>query len=102
MKNPFAAWFQRSLKRKHEVAIMYFGRISDSLLMTSERMVISNEVCTLGQMLKALRQRGGRWACELDGSQVVCTINGKTAALSDAIEEGVEIGIFSRKSLFEA
>lgn len=47
-----------SLESKHEVAIMYFVRVSDSLAMTSERMVISCENCTLEQVLNKLRMRG--------------------------------------------
>lgn len=101
MKNLFAKLFQASLKRKHEVSIMYFGRTSEFLMMTSERMVIPNEIYTLEQVLNRLRIRGVRWACELDNSHVICTANGQDAALSDTIEAGGEIGIFSSKSVFE-
>lgn len=100
MKNFFDKLFQASLKRKHEVSIMYFGRTSE-FLMTSERMVIPNEIYTLEQVLNRLRIRGGRWACELDDSHVLCTVNGKDAMLSDTVEAGGEIGIFSSKSVFE-
>ncbi|MFA6920992.1 MAG: MoaD/ThiS family protein [Gallionella sp.] len=101
MKKPFAQLFLAFLKRKHAVSIMYFGRTSEFLMMTSERMVIPNGIYTLEQLLDRLRIRGGRWACELDDSHVICTVNGKAAALSDTIEAGGEIGIFSSKSVFE-
>lgn len=90
-----------SLESKHEVAIMYFGRASEFLMMTSERMAIPGETSTLEQVLSSLRKRGDRWAYELDGSHVVCTVDGKSAMLSDTIKPGVEINIFSRKSIFE-
>ncbi|MCK9200447.1 MAG: hypothetical protein M0P59_00135 [Gallionella sp.] len=102
MGKPFAAMFQASLKRRHEVAIMYFGRTSEFLLATSERMAIPDEACTLEQLLHRLRLRGGRWVDELDESHVLCSVNGKDAALSDRIEAGSEIEISSRKSVFEA
>lgn len=81
---------------------MYFGRTSEFLLATSERMAIPDEDCTLEQLLHRLRLRGGRWADELDESHVLCSINGKDAALSDRIEAGSEIAVSSRKSVFEA
>lgn len=80
---------------------MYFGRASDFLMMTSERIVIANDKYTLEQMLNKLRQRGDRWAYELDNNHLVCTVNGKAALMSDKLKVGDEIGIFSRKSIFE-
>jgi len=80
---------------------MYFGRVSDSLVMTSERLVYSRRIYTLEQLLNKLRKRGERWAYELDDSRVICTVNGKAAALPDLVEVGVEIEIYSNKSLFE-
>ena len=80
---------------------MYFGRASDFLMMTSERIGISVEKYTLEEMLDRLRQRGDRWAYELDNSHVICSINSKKALLSDNIRIGDEVGIFSRKSMFE-
>lgn len=79
---------------------MYFGRVSDFLMMTSERIGISVEKYTLEQMLNKLRQRGERWACELDSSHVICSVNGKSALLTDELKIGDEIGIYSRKSMF--
>lgn len=84
-----------------KIEVMYFGCPSEYLLMTSERMVISNDISTLQQVLNKLRNRGGRWAYELDDRHVICTVDRKATMLSDAIEDGDEIGIFSRKSLFE-
>lgn len=89
------------LASKHEVAIMYFGRTSEFLVMTSERMVIPTGRYTLGQLLCSLRKRGGRWADELDGSHLICKVNGRNARLFDAIEVGAEISFSSRKSIFE-
>jgi len=63
-------------------------------------MVIPDGTYTLGQVLNKLRKRGNRWAYELDDSHVVCTVDGKAASLSDTVEAGVEINIFSRKSIF--
>ncbi|MDD4930113.1 MAG: hypothetical protein PHP85_12675 [Gallionella sp.] len=101
MKKPFAHFFLAYLKRKQAVSIMYFGRTSEFLMMTSERMVIPDGVYTLEQLLNGLRMRGSRWARELDDSHVICTVNGQAALLSDTVAAGGEIGIFSRKSVFE-
>lgn len=83
-----------------KVEIMYFGRPSEFLLMTSERMDIAEDISTLRQVLNRLRKRGDRWAYELDHNHVLCTVGRKPAALSDAIADGDEIGIFSSKSIF--
>lgn len=84
-----------------KIEVMYFGRPSEYLLMTSERMDIPDGIPTLQQVLNRLRSRGDRWAYELDDSHVLCTVDQKAARLFDTIEDGDEIGIFSRKSLFE-
>jgi hypothetical protein len=91
-----------SLVRRHEVAIMYFGRTSEFLMMTSERMVIPAGRYTLGQLLCSLYKRGDRWVDELDDSHLMCTVNGREARLFDTIKPGAEICISSRKSIFEA
>jgi hypothetical protein len=91
-----------SLVSRHEVAIMYFGRTSEFLMMTSERMVIPSGRYTLGQLLCSLYKRGDRWVDELDGSHLMCTVNGRVARLFDPIKPGAEICISSRKSIFEA
>ena len=101
MKKSLFSRLFASLESKHEVAIMYFGRASDFLMTTSERMVIPNKNYTLEQLLNKLRKRGKRWAYELDDRHVVCTVNGKAAKLRDTVEFGVEINIYSRKSIFE-
>jgi molybdopterin converting factor small subunit len=101
MKNFFRSLFGFSLESKHEIEIMYFGRVSDFLMMTSERIEISSKEYTLEKMLNRLRQRGDRWAYELDNSHVICSINGKNALLSGELKVGDEVGIFSRKSMFE-
>lgn len=84
-----------------KIEVMYFGRPSEYLLMTSERMDIPDGIPTLQQVLNRLRSRGDRWAYELDDKHVLCTVDQKAAMLFDTIEDGDEIGIFSRKSLFE-
>jgi hypothetical protein len=91
-----------SLVSRHEVAIMYFGRTSEFLMMTSERMVISTGRYTLGQLLSSLYKRGDRWVDELDDSHLLCTVNGRDARLFDPIAPGAEICISSRKSFSEA
>jgi len=91
-----------SLVSSHEVAIMYFGRTSEFLMMTSERMVIPAGRYTLGQLLCSLYKRGDRWVDELDDSYLICTVNGRDAWLFDMIKPGAEICISSRKSVFEA
>lgn len=101
IKNFIESFFGCALEAKAEVEIMYFGRVSDFLMMTSERIGVSVEKYTLEQMLNKLRQRGERWAYELNDSLVICSINGKNALLSDNIMIGDEIGIFSRKPMFE-
>lgn len=102
MKKPLLDRFFASLESKHEVAIMYFGRASASLMMTSERMVIPDGIYTLAHLLGNLRKRGEQWADELDDSHVMCTINGMDARLFDTIKVGAEICISSKKSIFEA
>jgi hypothetical protein len=81
---------------------MYFGRTSESLMMTSERMVIPTGRYTFGQLLCSLYKRGDRWVDELDESHLMCTVNGWDARLFDPIAPGAEICISSRKSIFEA
>lgn len=91
-----------TLVSRHQVAIMYFGRTSEFLMMTSERMVIPTGRYTLGQLLCSLYKRGDRWVDELDDSHLMCTVNGRKARLFDTIVPGAEISISSRKSIFEA
>ena len=91
-----------SLVSRHEVAIMYFGRTSELLMMTSERMVIPTGRYTLGHLLCDLHKRGDRWVDELNDSHLICTVNGREAWMFDAIKPGAMIGISSRKSVFEA
>lgn len=91
-----------SLASRHEIEIMYFGRTSEFLMVTSERMVIPTGRYTLGQLLCSLYKRGERWAYELDDSHLMCTVNGRNAGLFDTIAPGAEICISSRKSIFEA
>lgn len=97
----FRSFLGCPLKSKDEIEVMYFGRISDFLMMTSERIAISIDRNTLEQLLNRLRQRGARWAHELDDRHVICTVNGKAATLIDAITMGDVIGIYSNKSMFE-
>ena len=102
LKAQFARRHLAALQKKQEIQLMYFGRVSEFLLVTSERVVIPAENYTLAELLKKLSQRGGRWADELDARQVICTVNGKSAGLSDTLSIGDEIDIYSRKSIFEA
>jgi len=90
-----------SLKSRHEVAIMYSGRTSEYLRMTSERMVIPTGRFTLGQLLCNLYRRGDRWVDELDDSHLKCTVNGREAQLFDTIEPGAEICLSTNKSIIE-
>lgn len=86
---------------RQEVAILYFGRASEFLMTTAERMAFPAGGCTLAQVLESLRQRSDRWADELDERHVICTVNDAPAGPFAAIEPGCEIHIFSRKSIFE-
>lgn len=90
-----------SLVSRHEIEIMYFGRTSEFLMMTSERMVIPAGRYMLGQLLCSLYKRGDRWVEELDDSHLMCTVNGRDAGLFDPIAPGAEICISSKKSIFE-
>lgn len=101
INRPLCLFHSASPESRHEIEIMYFGRASEFLQMTLERMVIPDEGYTLEQVLSNLRKRDGRWAYELDDRHVVCTVDGKSATLSGTIKSGVEINIFSRKSIFE-
>lgn len=91
-----------SLASRHEVAILYLGRTSEFLRLTSERMVIPTGCYTLGQLLCSLYKRGDRWVDELDDSHLLCTVNGREARLFDPIKPGAEICISSKRSVFEA
>lgn len=82
-------------ENRHEVAIMYSGHTSESLMVTSERMVIPDGRYTLGQLLCSLYKRGDQWVDELDDDNLVCTVNGREAKLFDTIEAGAEICISS-------
>jgi len=90
-----------SLKSRHEVAIMYSGRASELLRVTSERMVIPTGRYTLGQLLCSLYKRGDRWVDELDDSHLKCTVNGREAKLFDTIEPGAEVCLSTNKSIIE-
>jgi molybdopterin converting factor small subunit len=89
-------WFAHA--NRHEVEIMYFGNASDALMMTSERMDIQNGISSIEQVLDRLRERGARWAQVLHEHNVICTVNGKPALMSDGIAAGDEIGIFCARS----
>ncbi|MBW8076772.1 MAG: hypothetical protein GJU76_01550 [Gallionella sp.] len=84
-----------------KIELAYFGRPSEFLMMTSESMIIPERSCTLGQVLNRLRERGDRWVYELDDSHVICTVERKSAMPAETLVDGDEIGIFSRRSLFE-
>jgi molybdopterin converting factor small subunit len=77
---------------------MYFGNASEALMMTSERMDIQNGISSIEQVLDRLKGRGSRWTQVLDEHNVICTVNGKPAMLSDGIAAGDEIGIFCARS----
>ena len=101
VKTSFFSRLFATLESRREVEIMYFGRACEFLLMSSERMVVPERGFTLGQLLNKLRGRSENWAHELDERNVVCTVNRREARFSDAIEAGAEVGIYSRKSIFE-
>ncbi|MDD2720145.1 MAG: MoaD/ThiS family protein [Gallionella sp.] len=84
----------------NKIEVMYFGRASEFLMMTSERIEVSDEVSTLEKMLNSLRLRSETWAYELDREHVFCTINRKAAQWSTPLNAGDEVGIFSNRSLF--
>jgi molybdopterin converting factor small subunit len=84
------------------VDILYIGRPSEFLLTTSERLEVPDAAPTLQQVLGSLRARGARWAYELDERHVMCTVNRVPAVASAPLAAGDEIGIYSRKSIFEA
>lgn len=85
-----------------KIELVYFGRPSEFLMMTSECIVVPEQIITLGQLLNRLRKRGDRWAYELDDSHVICTVDQRAAIPAEVIADGDEIGIFSMRSLFEA
>ncbi len=101
IQKPHLLFSTAMLKSRNQVAILYFGRTSEFLVMTSERLDLPAEGFTLVQMLALLRLRGGRWTDELDESHVLCCIDGKEARLSDRIVAGSEIEISSLKTVFE-
>ena len=84
------------------VDILYIGRTSEFLLMTSEQMDVPQAGSTLQHVLGRLRERGARWAYELDERHVICTVNRAPATFSYRLKEGDEIGIHSSKSIFES
>ncbi len=81
---------------------MYFGRVSESLMMTSELMELAGESSRLAHVLDRLRGRGLRWNYELHESHLICTVNAGAAKPSDPIQESDEIALYSRKSWLEA
>lgn len=99
---PEASCRAAALARRHEISILYFGRTSEFLMITSERMVIPGGICTLAQVMERLRMRAGRWATELDDSHAIYAVNGLGAGLCDTISAGDELCISSKKSIFEA
>lgn len=96
LKELFSRNEDTSLRDNREIAISYFGRASDYLLMTAENIAVPNMGCTLEWLLEQLRRRGPRWSYELDRKFVVCTINGKSALGTDILVAGMRIAIFSR------
>jgi len=102
MKNFLASLFSTQVKSRHEIEIVYFGRPSEFLMMTSERMEIPSTGSAIAQVLALLRQRGDRWVHELDDSHVICTVNGHAVSLHDTLRTGDEMGLFSSKSWLEA
>lgn len=91
-----------ALERRHEIAILYFGRTSEFLMMTSERMAIPAGRYTLGQLIGSLHKRGDRWVDELDDSHLVCMVNGREARSFHPVKAGDEVCFSSTKSIFEA
>lgn len=89
------------LESRKEVSIMYYGRCSEYLMITSEHFPLPDGACSLQQVLDHLQQRGKRWAYELDDAYVSCGIDGKAANKSDQVAAGVEIAICSIKTIFE-
>ena len=85
---------------EHEISVMYYGRVSEFLMMTSERIAIPEEHYTLGQLLAVLRSRDASWAYELHASHLLCAINGKAVSLDREIFAGDEVSIASRKSIY--
>ena len=83
------------------IEIMYFGRPSEFLLMTSERVKLPHEIVTTKFLFDKLRARDDRWAYELDDSHVIFTINEIKANYYDVIRDGDTVGISSIKSIFE-
>lgn len=98
MKRLLRALYWSAHANRHEVEIMYFGNASEALMMTSERMDIQNGISSIEQVLDRLKGRGSRWTQVLDEHNVLCTVNGKLAMLSDGIAAGDEIGIFCARS----
>jgi molybdopterin converting factor small subunit len=102
MNNFIGSLFATQVKSKQAIEIMYFGRASEQLMMTSERMEITSAGYSVAQVLMQLRQRGDRWAYELDDGHVICTVNGRVVRLYDSVTMGDEMGLFSSKSWLEA
>lgn len=84
-----------------KIELLYFGRTSEFLMMTSERLVLAEHINTLAKVLGELRQRGGRWAYELADGHVLCTVDGASQNLSATVVDGNEIGVFSMRSMCE-
>lgn len=84
-----------------QIELLYFGRTSEFLMMTSERLVLTEQVNTLAKVLGQLRQRGAAWAYELADGHVLCTVDGASQNLSARIADGNEIGVFSMRSMCE-
>ena len=96
-----AAYGAAARKSKGQVIVMYYGRCSEYLMVTSECIVLPEGPCTLAQVIDGLRRRSPEWAYELDDGHMFCEIDGQPGSLTSNIEPGAEIGVFSRKSVFE-
>lgn len=97
MQKLWRSLFGKQAVHRQEIVLMYFGRPSEQLQMTSERLPIAEEGCPLEQVLQQLRSRGERWAYELHDHHVICRVHGQAVQPSFLLAAGDEVGIFSSK-----
>jgi molybdopterin synthase sulfur carrier subunit len=77
------------------VTLLYFARLREAFGMGSERFVLPAGCATAGDLIRALRARGGSWAQELaEGRPYRLAVNQDMARLDAVLHDGDEVAIF--------
>jgi molybdopterin synthase sulfur carrier subunit len=77
------------------VKLLFFAALVDRLGAASEDIELPATVTTVGQLLAALRERGGVWADTFSTGAVRVTVNKQFADLDAPIKNGDEVALIS-------